>query len=58
MPGSQEDMLGLCRGYIEIMEKKVETTVHVYIYMYMDYIGVILRLYWDNGKELLFRAWG
>ena len=31
-------------GYIGIMEKKMETTI-------MGYIGYILGLYWDNGKE-------
>ena len=30
--------------YNGIMEKKMETTI-------MGYIGVILGLYWDNGKE-------
>ena len=39
-------ILGLYRGYIGIMEKKMETTI-----VFRGYIGVILGLYWDNGKE-------
>ena len=41
-------ILGLYRGYIGIMEKKMETTI---MGLYRDYIGYILGLYWDNGKE-------
>ena len=32
------------RGYIGIMEKKMETTR-------IGFIGYIMGLYWDNGKE-------
>ena len=47
--------------HLEIMEKKMETTI-----VYWGYIGImgkkmettigILGLYWDNGKEKAFRA--
>ena len=30
------------------MEKKMQTTI---MGLYRDYIGYILGLYWDNGKE-------
>ena len=35
-------------NYIGRIEKKMETTI---MGLYRDYIGYILGLYWDNGKE-------
>ena len=48
-------MLGIyrdyIRGYIGIMEKKMETTGIIGIIQYIGIIGSILGLYWDNGEE-------
>ena len=38
-------------GYIGIMEKKMETTMMGYIYIYWGNIRVLLGLYRDNGEE-------
>ena len=44
--------LGLYRGYIGIMEKKIEATGKIGIsYGYIRIINHILGLYWDTGKE-------
>ena len=42
-------ILGLCWGYIGIMEKKMETTI---MGLYRDYIGYVLGLHRDNGKNM------
>ena len=39
--------IGSYRGYIGIMEKKMETTIMGFI----GIIGYMLGLYWDNGKR-------
>ena len=41
----REGALQSLQSSIGIMEKKMETTI-----VYWGYIGVILGLYWDNGK--------
>ena len=45
-PAACQHYKGLYWGYIGIMEKKMETTI-----VFRGYIGIILGLYRDNGKE-------
>ena len=41
-------ILGLYRDYIGIMQKKMSTTILHRVYIY---IGIVLGLYRDNGRE-------
>ena len=52
--------MGLHRGYIGIMEKKMETTPSPK--PILQYLRVIYGLFWDNGENgnyyLGFSVWG